>query len=85
MPWCCVEYNTPFYWFLFLLLVWQWPWKGVALWRAAKKNQLTWFIVLFLVNSAAILEILYIFWWSKIQPSGKENWLCRLWKKFFKR
>jgi len=48
------------------ILAWTLPWKGVALWKAANKKHLVWFIVLLLVNTLAILEILYIFWFSKI-------------------
>jgi hypothetical protein len=47
------------------LIVWTLPWKGVALWRAARNKQLVWFIVLLVVNTLAILEIIYIFGFSK--------------------
>ncbi len=51
--------------FIILAMLWTIPWKGVALWKAAKNNQLAWFVLLFLVNSLAILEILYIFKFQK--------------------
>jgi hypothetical protein len=81
-----IEYGTTFYWILWAILIWQIPWKGVALWKAAKRDHKIWFIVFLLLNTVAILEILYIFWWSKIgeQPK-KECWLCRWWKKIFKK
>jgi len=41
------------------------PWKGIALWKAARNKSLAWFVVLFIVNTAGILEILYIFVFSK--------------------
>jgi hypothetical protein len=41
------------------------PWKGVALWRAARNKQLAWFICLLIFNTLAILEIIYIFGFSK--------------------
>jgi len=57
--------NSPW---LFVLLVvlalWTIPWKGVALWKAARKNDLVWFIVLLLVNTVGILEIIYIYFFS---------------------
>ena len=55
-------YSLPY---LFLLLFWTIPWKGVALWRAAKNSQKKWFVVLLMVNTLAILEIIYIFFFSK--------------------
>ena len=52
-------------WIIFLAILWALPWKGVALWKAAKNNQKMWFVVLFLFNTLAILEILYIFVFSR--------------------
>ena len=52
-------------WWFVLLALWAIPWKGVALWKAARNNHLTWFVVLLVVNTLAILEILYIFVFSK--------------------
>ena len=51
-----------------LFIVWTLPWKGIALWRSARNRQLVWFIVLLLVNTLAILEIIYIFGFSKKAP-----------------
>jgi hypothetical protein len=52
-------------WFLLLVALWVTPWKGVALWRAAGNKQLAWFICLLIFNTLAILEIIYIFGFSK--------------------
>ena len=52
-------------WIVLLLILWVIPWKGVALWRAAKNNHKRWFVALLVVNSLAILEIIYIFIFSK--------------------
>jgi membrane protein YdbS with pleckstrin-like domain len=46
---------------LLLLLFWVLPWKGYALWLAARRGQTWWFIALLVVNTVAILEIIYIF------------------------
>jgi len=50
---------------LFLLLVWTIPWKGVALWKAARNSHKKWFIAIFLLNTMALLEIIYIFYFAK--------------------
>ena len=50
-----------------LVAVWTLPWKGIALWKAAKANSKVWFIALLLINTLAILEIFYIFIFSKIK------------------
>lgn len=53
-------------WLIFIIIaaLWTIPWKGVALWKSAKNGHLIWFIALFLINSLAILEIIYIFFFS---------------------
>ncbi len=53
------------YWVIFLLALWTIPWKGVALWRAAGNKHLAWFICILIFNTLAILEIIYIFGFSK--------------------
>lgn len=52
------------FWLLILLSLWVLPWKGVALWKAAKNSHKWWFVAFFLLNTLAILEILYIFVFS---------------------
>jgi hypothetical protein len=53
-------------WILAVIILWSIPWKGIALWKSARNGHLGWFIVLIVVNSLAILDILYIFIFSKI-------------------
>jgi methionyl-tRNA synthetase len=50
---------------VFLILAWTLPWKAVALWRSAKNSQKKWFVVMLILNTLAILEIVYIFYFSK--------------------
>jgi len=47
------------------LLAWSLIWKGIALWKAARNGSKPWFIVLLIVNTVGILEIIYIFAFSK--------------------
>jgi methionyl-tRNA synthetase len=49
-----------------VVALWIIPWKGVALWKAAQKKDLYWFIALLFLNTMGILEILYIFVFSKM-------------------
>lgn len=60
------------YWWLFILgLAWSLGWKGWALWIAARLDQKVWFIVLLLVNTLGILDIFYIFYFSKHSAAYK--------------
>ena len=67
--------NDPRYAMLFLVLsAWSLIWKGIALWKAAGNKQKNWFIVLLILNTFGILEIIYLFWFSKSnKPVGQEN------------
>jgi hypothetical protein len=56
-------------WLVLVLILWTLPWKAVALWKAARNNHLKWFVVLLVINTLAILEIIYIFGFSKKKSS----------------
>ena len=51
----------PFLGFVTVAVLWSIAWKGYALWIAAKNNHGWWFTALLLINTLAILEIIYIF------------------------
>lgn len=50
---------------IIIAAIWSSVWKGFALYRAGKVQDPVWFVVLFLVNTLGILEILYLFVFSK--------------------
>ena len=54
-----------------VLLAWSLVWDAIALWKAANNKDLAWFIALLLLNTAGILEIFYIFVFSKRTPQAK--------------
>ena len=58
-------------WLLVILLVWIVTWKLIALWKSARKGHIVWFILLAVVNTIGILEILYIFVFSKLGSMKK--------------
>lgn len=49
----------------YFLSLWSLLWKGLALWKASKQSQRNWFIVLLVLNTIGILDILYLFRFSK--------------------
>ncbi|OGY58964.1 MAG: hypothetical protein A3F24_02075 [Candidatus Colwellbacteria bacterium RIFCSPHIGHO2_12_FULL_44_17] len=53
------------------LILWTFAWKGVALWKAAQRHDLAWYIVLLLVNLGGVLEILYVAYFSKRKKDGE--------------
>ncbi|NLI13897.1 DUF5652 family protein [Pelotomaculum propionicicum] len=48
-----------------IVVVWSIIWKAIALWNAARNNQLAWYIVLIIVNTVGILEIIYLLFYRK--------------------
>lgn len=55
---------------LIVLLIWSAVWKGLALWRSSQKNQVAWFVVFMILNTAGILEIIYLY---LISPQKKSE------------
>lgn len=55
-----------------IVFLWVLAWKGLALWKAARKNDRWWFVALLVINLLGILEILYYFVFSE-RKSLKEK------------
>ena len=55
-----------------LFMIWSLFWKGLALWKSAKDNKPYWFVAVLILNTAGILEILYIFVFSKMMNKKVE-------------
>ena len=66
-----IDINNPIFILAILIIVmWSLVWKGLALWKAARKNSAVWFVILLVVNTLGILEILYLFLFSE---TGKKD------------
>ncbi|MDP1629343.1 MAG: DUF5652 family protein [bacterium] len=65
------QFLTQNSWIFVLLVLWVLPWKGWALWKAAKANSKWWFIALLVINTVGLLEILYIFVFSRMKKGQK--------------
>lgn len=59
--------------FITLLATWELIWKGFALWKAGRKNDKLWFILILVFNTAGILPIVYIFFVSKGKQTDKQE------------
>lgn len=65
--------NTDNIYAFLLLAIWEWIWKGLALWRAARNNQPKWFVVLLLINSVGVLSILYLRFFSHPKKENQKK------------
>lgn len=68
------SFMTGWGWSLLMpVLIWSLVWKGLALWKAARRGTSVWFVVLLVVNTVGILDILYLYVFSKkSHPVSKE-------------
>lgn len=62
-------------WMIWLAIaIWVLPWKGVALWKAARLKHTKWFVAILILNTLALLDIFYIFVIArKAEKSASEN------------
>lgn len=58
---------------IIILVIWTFIWKGIALWYAGGNKDKAWFIVLLLLNTAGILDMLYIFIFSKRKSANSAD------------
>lgn len=65
-------HTQPLPWILALVVVWSLPWKGIALWKAARNHDTGWFVAILVLNTLALLEIIYIFGFART-PNNKTN------------
>ena len=52
---------------IIIAILWSAVGRGLALWRAARRGQYWWFLVLLVVNTLGILEIIYLFFVAKLK------------------
>ena len=45
---------------IIVLFVWSMIWKGLVLWKTARKERKFWFIFFLVVNTVGIAEIIYL-------------------------
>jgi len=66
----------PFFFILPFLLLWVViviSLKGYSLWNAAKRGEVWWFAALLVINTAGILELVYIIFFLKAFPARKKH------------
>lgn len=56
---------------IILLIIWTVVLKGLALWRSARLSNKWWFIVFLIINTLGILELLYLFIFSKKKEANE--------------
>lgn len=54
------------------VVLWTLPWKAWALWLAARRGDIWWFLGLIIISTLGLLEMVYIFFIAK-QSDGREQ------------
>jgi len=67
------DFWGQYWWLVVVAAVWEVVWKAFALWRAAKNDDKVWFVALIILNTAGILDILYLFVFSKHVSRKKQQ------------
>jgi hypothetical protein len=67
-----MEAQCPIYgvslWLIFVIVtmvLWEFVWKMIALWKAGRNNHLGWFICIAIINTVGILPIIYLIMYKK--------------------
>lgn len=68
---------------IFLLIVWEAFWKGIGLWKSAKKGDKLWFVAILLINLFGVISIFYL--WRTKQLEGVVNDFQHFFKSKFKK
>ncbi len=68
-----------------IIAIWSLTWKGFALWISARESKKWWFIPILLLNTAGILEIIYIFFFTKNGKDYVKNFKEKYFKKRVKK
>ena len=74
------QFGVPI-WLFIIIFSWIIVWKLLALWKSARNNHIVWFIVLAILKTVGILEILYIYVFSKMGKKSQRTKLVKVKKK----
>lgn len=66
-----------------ILVLWEAFWKGIGLWKSAKRGDLVWFIAIFVINFFGIVPIIYL--WRTKQLNGVGTDVQHFFKSRFKK
>ncbi|MBU2025873.1 MAG: DUF5652 family protein [Patescibacteria group bacterium] len=73
-----IEHPAVLIWILIILTLWTIPWKAMALWKSARSGQIGWFMFFVLINTAGIMEILYLKRLSRLKPRNIDRRIRRI-------
>lgn len=58
-------FSTAFWLIMTPVIIWEFIWKAIGLWKSARNNQVIWFIAILFINTLGILPIVYILFFQR--------------------
>jgi Family of unknown function (DUF5652) len=58
--------------YIIYFIIWEMIWKVIAFWKAARHNQLYWYIAIAIFNTVGILPIVYILFFQQDKNKTKK-------------
>ena len=55
-----MAYSAGFVLLFVVIMIWSVIIKAIAMWRAARNSHKAWYVVMLLINTAGILEVIYL-------------------------
>ena len=59
-----VAFNAGLLTLLIFIAIWEVIWKGLALWRTARQDKSTWFVLILVLNTVGILPMVYLYFYD---------------------
>ncbi|MDO8573943.1 MAG: DUF5652 family protein [Candidatus Daviesbacteria bacterium] len=72
---------------ILILVIWEAFWKGIGLWKSAKKGDTVWFMAIFLTNLFGLIPLFYL-WRTKqlkVVIEDIKNFFKSIFSKFQKK
>ena len=66
------SFNEPMIQGLIAMSILTLPLKVIGLWKSARNNQKGWFAAMLLLNTLGLVELTYLFYFSKPKNTAKE-------------
>jgi uncharacterized membrane protein len=70
------HFNSMVQWLIptiIILIIWDFVWKLIALWKAGRNNHFAWFFCILIFNTMGILPIIYILLHRKNSSTNLEK------------
>ena len=58
---------------IFIFIIWEMVWKGIGLWKSAKKGDTVWFVAIFVINLFGLIPLFYLWKTKQLEEVLKDS------------